>query len=389
MADIGVDRVTKSFGSTQVLNGISLDIRDGEFVSLVGPSGCGKSTLLRIIAGLEPQTAGHVRIGGGLVDGMRPSRRNLAMVFQSYALYPHLTAYDNIAVPLRMRQLTAWQRLPLIRWLAPGTRATERAIREQVEQAADLLGMRDLLHRKPGQLSGGQRQRVAVGRAIVREPSAFLLDEPLSNLDAKLRVHMRTEIAQLHRALEATFIYVTHDQAEAMTMSDRIAVLMDGDLVQVGTPAEVYNDPQDIRVAEFIGSPKINVFPAEIRSDGGIDLLGQPTGLVAEADRGEARVGVRPEALRRTKSGDGALAGTVTHVENLGAELMVHFALEGAEAPAIMRLDQAAMNGLAIGDSISVDFPLAGARVFARCGARVAARPLSPERAPAKQVAHV
>src|SRR5262249_49978368 len=201
----------------------------------------------------------------------------------SYALYPHLSVFDNIAVPLRMRRLNALQRAPLLRWLLPGTRATERKIRQDVERVAKLLAITELLARKPGQLSGGQRQRVAVGRAIVRQPKAFLFDEPLSNLDAKLRVHMRAEIAQLHRKLEATFIYVTHDQAEAMTMSDRVAVMIDGRLLQVAPPADIYNDPQDLRVAEFIGSPKINVIDLVAGGDGTVHLNGSQLRVDAKA----------------------------------------------------------------------------------------------------------
>ena len=208
------------------------------------------------------------------------------MVFQSYALYPHLTVFDNIAVPLRMRRHSALARTPLLGRLLPGRARTERGIREEVERVAAQLELSSLLRRKPGQLSGGQRQRVAVGRAIVRQPLGFLFDEPLSNLDAKLRVHMRTELAQLHRQLKATFVYVTHDQAEAMTMSSRIAVMIEGHIVQVGTPAEVYENPQDIRVAEFVGSPKINAMPGVIREDGGLEVLGRPLGLSTSAPAG-------------------------------------------------------------------------------------------------------
>ena len=371
MSSVHIQNISKSFGKVEVLKDISLHIPDGEFVSLVGPSGCGKSTLLRIVAGLEHQSSGRIRINEDVIDGVRPSERNISMVFQSYALYPHLSVFDNIAVPLRMGRLNSVQRLPVLRHLLPGARATEKSIRADVEEVALLLDMKHLLNRRPGQLSGGQRQRVAVGRAIVREPHAFLLDEPLSNLDAKLRVHMRTEIAQLHRRLGATFIYVTHDQAEAMTMSDRIAVLMDGELVQVGSPDEVYNDPQDIRVAEFIGSPKINVFDGEIRSDGGVDLHGVPTGMVSDAQTGPAQVGLRPEALRLAPLGEGLLNGTVTHIENLGAELMVHFANEAMDRPAIIRLDHIERHGLDVGKDIEIDFTPGAVRLFSAAGTRV------------------
>ncbi|MDA7945899.1 MAG: ABC transporter ATP-binding protein [Hyphomicrobiaceae bacterium] len=371
MSSVHIQNITKSFGKVEVLKDVSLNIPDGEFVSLVGPSGCGKSTLLRIIAGLEQQSSGQIRIDDRVIDNVRPSERNISMVFQSYALYPHLSVFDNISVPLRMSRLNSIQRLPGLRHLLPGARAVEKGIRADVEQVASLLDMKQLLDRKPGELSGGQRQRVAVGRAIVREPHAFLLDEPLSNLDAKLRVHMRTEIAQLHRRLGATFIYVTHDQAEAMTMSDRIAVLMDGELVQVGSPDDVYNEPQDIRVAEFIGSPRINTFAGEIRSDGGVDLLGVPTGLVTDAEAGPAQVGLRPEALRLVPVGEGVFAGTVTHIENLGAELMVHFVNENMERPAIIRLDHIERHRLDVGESIEIDFLPGAVRLFGPDGARV------------------
>ena len=274
MAKIELNGVRKTFDQTAILKGIDLTIEDGEFIALIGPSGCGKSTLLRIIAGLEPQSSGEVRIDGVQVDGVRPSARNLAMVFQSYALYPHLSVFDNIAVPLRMRRHSALARMPLIGRLHPERGRTERGIREDVERVAAQLELAALLKRKPGQLSGGQRQRVAVGRAIVRQPVGFLFDEPLSNLDAKLRVHMRAELAQLHRQLKTTFVYVTHDQAEAMTMSSRIAVMIEGNIVQIGTPAEVYENPRDIRVAEFVGSPKINAMPGVIREDRGLEAAG-------------------------------------------------------------------------------------------------------------------
>jgi multiple sugar transport system ATP-binding protein len=274
MASVTIREIDKSFGATEVLKSVSLDIEDGEFIVLVGPSGCGKSTLLRIIAGLEKQSGGNIVIGDRVVDDLHASRRDTAMVFQSYALYPHLSVADNISVPLRMRQLSFLQRFPLINHIIPGTKEAKANIDKEVHNVTETLGISELLQRKPGQLSGGQRQRVAVGRAMVRHPQAFLMDEPLSNLDAERRVQMRAEIAELHRRLESTFIYVTHDQSEAMTMADRVAVMMDGELLQVASPKEVYENPSDIRVAEFIGSPKINILPAKVDKTGKISIGG-------------------------------------------------------------------------------------------------------------------
>ncbi|MCA1359497.1 ABC transporter ATP-binding protein [Bradyrhizobium sp. IC3069] len=383
MAQIELSAIRKSFDGTDVLKGIDFRIADGEFISLVGPSGCGKSTLLRIIAGLEPQNSGEVHIDGRAVDGIRPSARNLAMVFQSYALYPHLSAFDNIAVPLRMRRLSAIERLPLLGALLPGRRAKERHIRADIEGIAEQLDITPLLRRKPGQLSGGQRQRVAVGRAMVREPVAFLFDEPLSNLDAKLRVHMRAELAELHRRLKATFVYVTHDQAEAMTMSSRIAVMMGGELIQAGTPAEIYNEPGDVRVAEFIGSPKINVLPGRIRKDGGVDVLGTALKLTCNAAAADCRIGVRPE---RVELGTGPFSGTVVHLENLGAEAFVHLAVEGTGSRLIARL--ADVKHLpAMASSVAFGFAPDAVRMFDPAGKRIELRMEQAERI--REPAHV
>jgi multiple sugar transport system ATP-binding protein len=370
MAEIEVRGLRKAFDSTEVLKGVDLTIEDGEFISLVGPSGCGKSTLLRIIAGLEPQSSGEILIDRDSVDGVRPSARNLAMVFQSYALYPHLSVFDNIAVPLRMKRLSALQRAPLLGRLLPGRRGTERGIRADVERVAEQLEISPLLKRKPGQLSGGQRQRVAVGRAIVRQPRAFLFDEPLSNLDAKLRVHMRAEIAQLHRQLKTTFIYVTHDQAEAMTMSGRIAVMIGGELVQVGTPSAIYEDPRDIRVAEFIGTPKINAFPGRIRSDGRLEVLGHLLSVVTPAPEGECCVCVRPERIELGASG--ALSGAVVHLENLGSEAFVHIGGPGMTVPVVARVNDPAKLP-SLGSPVDYGFAPDAVRVFDRDGKRVAA----------------
>ncbi|SDG07759.1 carbohydrate ABC transporter ATP-binding protein, CUT1 family (TC 3.A.1.1.-) [Celeribacter baekdonensis] len=348
MATIQFRDIRKSFGDTDVLKGVGLDIADGEFLSLVGPSGCGKSTLLRILAGLESQTSGSVRIGGTPVDGLHAADRDLAMVFQSYALYPHLSVAENIAVPLTMRRLSNAQRLPLIGRALPGSRTTRAAIGTTVREAAEMLDIAHLLDRKPGQLSGGQRQRVALGRALVRDPSAFLLDEPLSNLDAKMRVHMRAEIAQLNRKLGATFVYVTHDQAEAMTMSDRIAVMMEGELLQVGTPDALYDHPEDIRVAQFIGSPAINILPVDTDASGTIRLCDMATGLRASGPPIE-HLGVRPEAFVPCEEGE-LVVGRVRMIENLGSDLFVHLDAAGVPMPVTVRLPSSARGRIKVRD---------------------------------------
>ncbi len=284
MGQIVLENVTKSFGETQVIPPLSLTIEDGEFAVFVGPSGCGKSTLLRMIAGLEDLTSGDIKIDGTVVSEVSPSKRGLAMVFQSYALYPHMTVRKNIGFPLRMEGLT------------------QSEITAKVDAAAKSLNLTDYLDRKPGALSGGQRQRVAIGRAIVRNPSAFLFDEPLSNLDAALRVGMRLEISEMHERMQTTMIYVTHDQVEAMTMADKIVVLQAGVIEQVGSPLELYNRPRNLFVAGFIGSPKMNFI----------------TGPEADA-RGATTIGVRPEHIN-VADGDGAWTGTVGVVEHLGSD---------------------------------------------------------------------
>jgi multiple sugar transport system ATP-binding protein len=344
--------IAKQFGATSVLRGIDLDIQAGEFITILGPSGCGKSTLLRIIAGLEPQSAGTVSIDGASMDGLPPDRRDIAMVFQSYALYPHLTVAENIAVPLRMRRMTRLQRLPGAGVL-PQARRIGAAIGEAVRSVAATLRLESLLDRKPAQLSGGQKQRVALARAMVRQPKAFLMDEPLSNLDAELRVHMRAEIAQLHRQLGATFIYVTHDQAEAMTMSDRVAVILEGELRQIASPGELYRDPDDLRVAQFVGTPRINVLPAAATA-AGIDVLGlalaRPSGLPVGTT---LQAAIRPERLSITNDTSG-LPGQVVYRENLGSDLFLHVAIEGASAPTIVRCDASALDSTAIGAAVRV-----------------------------------
>ncbi|MGE0718699.1 MAG: ABC transporter ATP-binding protein [Alphaproteobacteria bacterium] len=369
--------LTKSFGATRVLQGVDLDIADGEFVTVLGPSGCGKSTLMRIVAGLETQDGGSVAIGGAPVDALRPDQRDIAMVFQSYALYPHLTVRDNIALPLRMRRLGFAQRLPLVGRALPGVGAAERGIAEAVRRVAGILQIEHLLDRKPGQLSGGQKQRVAVGRAMVREPRVFLMDEPLSNLDAELRVHMRAEIAELHRALRTTFIYVTHDQAEAMTMSDRVVVMMDGRPLQVAPPARIYDDPEDIRVARFVGSPRINVLPGIATGRRSLTVLGSETPFDLDLPTGASvQVGFRPGAAAATRGNSGdSLPGVLRHRENLGSDLFLHVALPGVEAPVIVRVDPADIAEFPVGEPVTVRLPAADLLVFAADGARLRPRP--------------
>ena len=347
---VRLERIAKRFGDTIVLRGVDLDIRAGEFITILGASGCGKSTLLRIIAGLESQSSGSVAIDGVVVDGLRPDERDIAMVFQSYALYPHLTVFENIAVPLRMRRLTSTQRLPGAA-LLPGVRRVTDEIGVAVRAVARTLRIEDLLQRKPGQLSGGQKQRVALARAMVRKPKAFLMDEPLSNLDAELRVHMRAEIAQLHREIGATFIYVTHDQAEAMTMSDRVVLLEAGAPLQVASPSTLYGDPDDLRVARFVGTPRINVIPATSTSTG-IEMLGTPVPLSSGLAPGTPlQVGVRPGRLGVAR-GDTGLAGRLAYQENLGSDLFLHVEVTGVSAPLVARCDPADSETFGIGDQM-------------------------------------
>jgi len=288
MGQIELKQVTKSFGDVQVIPPLDLTIKDGEFTVFVGPSGCGKSTLLRLIAGLEDITTGHIEIDGKNATDLVPAKRGLAMVFQSYALYPHMSVRKNIAFPLRMAKMD------------------QAEIDRRVNAAAEVLNLADYIDRRPGQLSGGQRQRVAIGRAIVREPAAFLFDEPLSNLDAALRVGMRMEISELHKKLDTTMIYVTHDQVEAMTMADKIVVLQAGVIEQVGSPLELYRTPRNTFVAGFIGSPKMNLISGE---------------EAAKLDA--ATIGIRPEHIDVVESG-GTWTGTVGVAEHLGSDTFFH-----------------------------------------------------------------
>ena len=293
MGKITLRNVSKKFGEVAVIPSLDLDIEDGEFVVFVGPSGCGKSTLLRLIAGLEDTSGGIISIDGVDATAMPPSKRSLAMVFQSYALYPHMSVRKNIAFPLKMAGLA------------------QAAIDKKVEGAAKVLNLTSYLDRRPGQLSGGQRQRVAIGRAIVREPKAFLFDEPLSNLDAALRGNMRLEITELHQTLKTTMVYVTHDQVEAMTMADKIVVLQAGHIEQVGSPLDLYNHPENVFVAGFIGSPRMNLVE----------------GADAQAE-GATTIGVRPEHLAISTTA-GKWSGTVSVAERLGSDTFLHVAVPG------------------------------------------------------------
>ncbi|OBJ44332.1 ABC transporter ATP-binding protein [Mycolicibacterium mucogenicum] len=367
MAEIVLDHVTKSYtGGATAVQDLSLTIADGEFLILVGPSGCGKSTTLNMIAGLEDISSGELRIGGERVNEKEPRDRDIAMVFQSYALYPHMTVRQNIAFPLTLAKMP------------------KAEIAAKVEETAKILDLTALLDRKPAQLSGGQRQRVAMGRAIVRSPKAFLMDEPLSNLDAKLRVQMRTEIARLQARLGTTTVYVTHDQTEAMTLGDRVVVMSGGVAQQVGTPDELYNEPANLFVAGFIGSPSMNFFPAT-RTDVGVQL---PFGEVTLSDDARAAIdlqrpsadliaGVRPEQFDDASVIDAyARIQSLTFevdaelVESLGADKYVHFRLEGAGAQAA-QLEQLADDTADAGSSENTYVARVSAKSSATAGSRV------------------
>ena len=350
MAAIVLDRVSKRFGATEVIHDLSLEIQAGEFLVLVGPSGCGKSTLLRMIAGLEATSAGRVLIGGHPVDDVAPGERGVAMVFQNYALYPHMTVRENMTFGLRNVGLSA------------------READARAERAAERLRIGALLDRKPGQLSGGQRQRVAIGRAIVKEPLAFLFDEPLSNLDAALRSDTRVELARLHHALGATMVFVTHDQVEAMTMATRIVVMNEGRIEQVGSPIDVYRWPRSRFVAGFIGSPAMNFLDAEVASaEGGrlaLRLPGSavlPTGIAAPPGALPQRVtlGVRPEDVR--PDGGAALPAAVEVVERLGPRTLVHARLEDGSS---LAYEDAGTSPVAVGDRVRLALDARAVHVF-------------------------
>ncbi|WP_368415529.1 ABC transporter ATP-binding protein [Falsiroseomonas sp.] len=379
MAGIVIEGATRHFGRVTALDNVSLRVEAGEFVALVGPSGCGKTTLMRIIAGIETADAGRITINDRDVTQLRAADRDVAMVFQSYALYPHLTARENIAVPLAMRRLSGLQRLPLLGRLLPEARRRQSAIAQDVIAAAESLGLGTLLDRRPGQLSGGQRQRVALARAIVRRPAAFLMDEPLSNLDAALRVQTRREIVDIHRRAGAATVYVTHDQSEALTMADRVAVMQSGRILQIATPEAIYADPQDIRVATFIGSPRINTLPAEAGIDQVVRIAGMPTTL--RAAPGNLTVALRPEDLRPEDLRPEAegLPARVEGLEFLGDSMLLHARHEPTGTALVLRLPPEAARP-APGAVLHLAFDPSRALLFGSDGRRVSSTPADQQR---------
>jgi sn-glycerol 3-phosphate transport system ATP-binding protein len=355
MASVTLKAVRKSYDRLEVIHGVDCDIRDGEFIVILGPSGCGKSTLLRMIAGLETITGGEIAIGDRVVNELEPKDRDIAMVFQNYALYPHMSVYDNMAYGLRIR------RMP------------KAEIEARVQKAAAILELGQFLQRKPRQLSGGQRQRVAMGRAIVREPAVFLFDEPLSNLDAKLRVQMRIEIKRLHQDIRTTSVYVTHDQVEAMTLGDRLIVMNAGRAEQIGSPLEVYERPATTFVAGFIGSPAMNMLPAKLAADGAsVELDGIRLPVRAPAGHGGQAVtlGIRPEHMALGSGSPGAFPLTVDFVEALGADTLAHGRLGESRLSLTVRLPGGTR--VAAGDKLALTVPTEHLHLFdAQTGARL------------------
>ena len=360
MAGVSLRGIVKRFGDNEVVHGVDLEIAHNEFVVLVGPSGCGKSTILRMIAGLEEITAGEIATDGRVVNELAPKDRDIAMVFQDYALYPHLTVFRNMSFGLEMQKVPAAE------------------IRERVGAAADILNIRELLERKPKQLSGGQRQRVAMGRAIVRRPKVFLFDEPLSNLDAKLRTQMRTEIKKLHQTVATTVVYVTHDQVEAMTLAERIVVLRDGLIEQIGTPDEVYNHPDSLFVAGFIGAPTMNFIPCRLKEEAGSLCLDLPEGIVIPVP-GERReryashrerdliLGLRPEFFAYVDAADAVISPRIEVVEPLGSDTLFFFAIGGAEVVA----RTPPLSGLKPGDTLPLSIDNSRMHLFDAASERI------------------
>ena len=355
MAEVILRNLVKRFGSVPAVDNVSLQIPDGEFLVLLGPSGCGKSTILRLIAGLEDATSGEIVIDGDLVNFVDPTRRNLAMVFQNYALYPHMTVYKNVAFPLET------------------ARMSRDSVKEAVSRAADMLEITEFLQRLPEQLSGGQRQRVALARAIVRQPKVFLMDEPLSNLDAKLRLQTRIELMSLHERLGITTLYVTHDQVEAMTMGQRIAVLHEGKLQQLGTPAEVYDVPANKFVATFMGAPPMNLIDGELQNNGTewvftrsdyrfvIDRVQMNIGEeVLSSSKGTVSLGVRPEDMRLASSKSEGIPGVIRFLEPIGSDLFVTVDVD----PHSLQVRLPPKTQVATGDKVGIEFDYPKAHIF-------------------------
>ncbi len=356
MATVKLENVTKSFGELQIIKGVDLEINDNEFVVFVGPSGCGKSTLLRLIAGLEDITSGDLSIDGSVVNDLPPSERGIAMVFQSYALYPHMTVYENMAFGLKL------------------AKESRESIEGKVREAARILQLEHLLDRKPKEMSGGQRQRVAIGRAIVRNPKVFLFDEPLSNLDAALRVQMRIEIAKLHHDLDATMVYVTHDQVEAMTLADKIVVLHGGIVEQVGSPLELYHHPRNLFVAGFIGSPKMNFIATKVTAvdDAGVSVTLPGGETIKVPVNGEnvqpgdkVTYGVRPEHMIETGDADAHIDGEVFVVERLGGDTYAYVRAEGTE---MITVQTSGDSHVGVGDKLHIGVSAATSHLFVADG---------------------
>lgn len=390
MPRLSIRDVRKTYGTNQILSGLSLDVDEGEFVSLVGPSGCGKSTLLRIIAGLEAQDHGTISIDGMPVDALPPKHRKIAMVFQDYALYPHMTVAQNMTMPLIMSSLPWHARLPVVERIHPLARRGRPAVEAQIQATARQLGIDHLLERRPSQLSGGQRQRVALGRALVRSPKLFLMDEPLSNLDAKLRTQVRREIAELHASSKLTFIYVTHDQTEAMTLSDRVAIMQAGRFLQIAPPVALYEDPDNVDVARFIGAPEINLLPAQIvdrRLRIGDRLLDVAIPINAS---GDLFIAFRPEATslaghslqERANRNSDELDFDITGVEDHGADVILHGTLTTEPSVELrLRAHKApgmSTSGLRIGGRQSIRLCRDGLLFFGADGKRLRDRVIVP-----------
>ncbi len=361
MPHISFQDVTKKFGKSTVIHGFSAEIEDGEFLVLLGPSGCGKSTMLRVIAGLADMSSGTIEFDGEVINGLEPKERKIAFVFQSYALYPHMSVYDNIAFPLIMDRFKSWYHVPIINSIARRILRSTPDVKTKVLEVAQMLELEPMLSRRPRTLSGGQRQRVAVARALVRDPDLYLLDEPLSNLDAKLRTQMRSEITDLYKKVKKSFIYVTHDQVEAMTMATKMIVMNDGEIRQIGTPDEVYHSPADTFVAKFIGSPPMNIVAVTASGTGAELPNGEKIALGSKAPgTGAVLLGVRPEHVRIVDANKGVSA-VVESVENLGAESILSLTFGApkgsAEEKGSKILAKVGGSSIArVGDTVGIEF---------------------------------